>query len=83
LHIADEAPDAQQVFEGRAEILRLSKIIAKLPERQRAVLLASRIEGVSRQEIAERFGISVGMVDKELQQAQEYCATRFGWKKTR
>jgi RNA polymerase sigma-70 factor, ECF subfamily len=83
LHIADEAPDALQVFEGRAEILRLSKIIAKLPERQRAILLASRIEGVSRQEIAERFGISVGMVDKELQQAQEYCATRFGWKKTR
>jgi RNA polymerase sigma-70 factor (ECF subfamily) len=82
LHIADEAPDALQVFEGRAEILRLSKIIAKLPERQRAILLASRVEGVSRQQIAERFGISVGMVDKELQQAQEYCAIRFGWKKT-
>lgn len=83
LHIADEAPDALQVFEGRAEISRLSKIIAKLPERQRAILLASRVEGVPRQQIAERFGISVGMVDKELQQAQEYCATRFGWKKTK
>lgn len=83
LHIADEAPDALQVFEGRAEISRLSKIIAKLPERQRAILLASRVEGTSRQQIAERFGISVGMVDKELQQAQEYCATRFGWKKTK
>lgn len=83
LQIADEAPDALQVFEGRAEMSRLSKIIAKLPERQRAILLASRIEGVSRQQIAARFGISVGMVDKELQQAQEYCATRFGWKKTK
>lgn len=81
LHIADEAPDALQVFEGRAEMLRLSKIIAKLPERQRAILLASRVEGASRLQIAERFGISVGMVDKELQQAQEYCAARFGWKK--
>lgn len=81
LHIADEAPDALKVFEGRAEMLRLSKIIAKLPERQRAILLASRVEGASRVQIAERFGISVGMVDKELQQAQEFCAARFGWKK--
>lgn len=83
LHIADEAPDALQVFEGRADMSRLSQIIAKLPDRQRAILLASRVEGISRQQIAERFGISVGMVDKELQQAQEYCAVRFGWKKTR
>ena len=83
LHIADEAPDALQVFESRADMQRLSRIIANLPERQRAILLASRVEGASRQQIAERFGISVGMVDKELQQAQEYCAARFGWKKTR
>ncbi len=83
LHIADEAPDALQVVEGRADISRLSKIIAKLPERQRAILLASRVEGASRQQIAERFRISVGMVDKELQQAQEFCAIRFGWKKTK
>ncbi|WP_398469035.1 RNA polymerase sigma factor [Tardiphaga sp.] len=83
LHVADEAPDALQIFEGRAEMERLSKIIAKLPERQRAILLASRVDGVSRQVIADRFGISVGMVDKELQQAQEYCAMRFGWKKTK
>jgi RNA polymerase sigma-70 factor (ECF subfamily) len=83
LHIADEAPDALQVFESRADMQRLSRIIVNLPERQRAILLASRIEVASRQQIAERFGISVGMVDKELQQAQEYCAARFGWKKTR
>jgi RNA polymerase sigma-70 factor, ECF subfamily len=81
LHIADEAPDALQVVEARADVLRLSKIMAKLPERRRAILLASRVEGASRLEIAERFGISVGMVDKELQQAQEYCAAHFGWKK--
>ena len=83
LHIADEAPDALQVFESRADMQRLSRIIVNLPERQRAILLASRVEGASRQQIAERFGISVGMVDKELQQAQEYCAARFGWKKMR
>lgn len=82
LHIADEAPDALQIFEARADILRLKDIIAKLPGRQQAILLASRVEGVSRQEIAARFGISVSMVDKELQQAQEYCAARFGRRRT-
>ncbi len=81
LHIADEAPDALQIFEGRSDIARLGAILARLPARQRAILLASRVEGASRLQISKRFSISVSMVDKELQQAQEYCATRFGWKK--
>jgi RNA polymerase sigma-70 factor (ECF subfamily) len=59
-------------------MLRLKGVIATLPPRRRAVLLAVRLEGLSRQQIAERFGISTSMVEKELRQAQEYCATRFG-----
>lgn len=78
LHIADDAPNALQIFEGRADMLRLKGVIATLPPRQRAILLAVRLEGLSRQQIAERFGISTSMVEKELRQAQEYCATRFG-----
>jgi RNA polymerase sigma-70 factor (ECF subfamily) len=62
-------------------MLRLKSVIAALPSRQRAILLAVRLEGLSRQEIAERFGISTSMVEKELRQAQEYCAMRFGRKK--
>lgn len=81
LHIADDAPNALQIFEGRADMLRLKGVIATLPPRQRAILLAVRLEGLSRQQIAERFGISTSMVEKELRQAQEYCATRFGRKK--
>jgi len=49
-----------------------------LPPRPRAILLAARLDGLSRQQIAERFGISVSMVEKELKRAQEHCAARFG-----
>lgn len=78
LHIADDAPDAVRIIQGRADIMRLKRIMAELPPRQRAILLAARLDGLSRGEIAGRLGISVSMVEKELRRAQEYCAKRFG-----
>jgi RNA polymerase sigma-70 factor, ECF subfamily len=78
LHIADEAPDAVRIIEGRSDILKLKEIMAKLPARQRAILLAARLDGLSRLEIANRFGISVSMVEKELRRAQEFCVSHFG-----
>lgn len=77
LHIADNAPDALRVIEGRDDLHRLKQIMSELPPRQRAILLAARMENLSRQEIASRLGISVSMVEKELKKAQEYCFTRF------
>ncbi|MGO4717016.1 RNA polymerase sigma factor [Bradyrhizobium sp. 2TAF24] len=77
LHIADDAPDAQRIIEGRSDIERLKHIMAELPPRPRAILLAARLEGLSRQAIAQRFRISVSLVEKELRRAQEYCVTRF------
>ncbi|HEX7924634.1 MAG TPA: sigma factor-like helix-turn-helix DNA-binding protein [Bradyrhizobium sp.] len=41
------------------------------------MLLAARLEGLSRQVIARRFGISVSLVEKELRRAQEHCVVRF------
>ncbi|MFM9503862.1 sigma-70 region 4 domain-containing protein, partial [Listeria monocytogenes] len=51
-------------------------ILLELPARQREILLAARIDQMPRAEIAERFGISVSLVEKELQRAQEYCLAR-------
>lgn len=78
LHIADDAPDALRIIEGRTDIAKLKQVMQELPPRPRAILLAARLDGVSRREIAERFGISVSMVEKELKRAQEHCAARFG-----
>lgn len=77
LHVADDAPDAQRIVEGRSDIARLKAVMAELPPRTRGILLAARLDGLSRQEIADHFGISVSLVEKELKRAQEHCALRF------
>ncbi|MDI4237337.1 RNA polymerase sigma factor [Bradyrhizobium sp. Arg237L] len=77
INVPDDAPGPLQVVENQREIVRLSDIIAKLPARRREILLAARVDGMTRREIAARFGISVSMVEQELRAAQEYCASRF------
>lgn len=77
INIADDAPGPLQVVENQLEVARLGDVISRLPPRRREILLAARLDGVSRREIAERFGISVSMVEQELRAAHEYCAGRF------
>jgi RNA polymerase sigma-70 factor (ECF subfamily) len=77
LHIADDAPDALRIIAGRLDLMKLKQAMAELPPRRRAILLAARLDGLTRQQIADRFGISVSMVEKELKRAQEYCVARF------
>jgi RNA polymerase sigma-70 factor (ECF subfamily) len=50
--------------------------MAELPARQKAILMAARLEGLGRREIAQRYGVSVRYVHRELQAAQDYCAER-------
>ncbi|NVO17720.1 MAG: RNA polymerase sigma factor [Rhodoplanes sp.] len=76
LDIADEAPDAAQVLEAREDLDAIVTIIGELPLRQQAILLAARLEGVPRRELAARFGVSERFVQRELQQAHDHCATR-------
>jgi RNA polymerase sigma-70 factor (ECF subfamily) len=76
LNVADDGPNPERVAETRSELRALQRIMAELPPRQCAILLAARLEGLPRQEIARRFRISVRMVQRELQDAQDYCAAR-------
>jgi RNA polymerase sigma factor (sigma-70 family) len=76
LNIADEAPDPVRTVEARSEFQMLKEIMADLPPRQRVILLAARLEGWSRREIADHCGISLRLVQRELQEAQDYCAAR-------
>lgn len=76
LDIADDAPDPARVTEARSDLQAFVTIIKELPERQQAILLAARVDGLSRQEIADRFGVSVRFVQRELQEAQVYCIER-------
>lgn len=85
-HVDGAVIDAERQLEARSELAALERAFQQLPPRQRAILIAVRIEGVAHAALANRFGISERMVDKELRHALEYCAdqlertlfTRFG-----
>lgn len=85
-HFADTAIDAERQIEARSELCALDRAFQQLSPRQRAILIAVRVEGTPHAELARRFGISERMVDKDLRHALEYCAdqlertltTRFG-----
>jgi len=77
LEIADDSPDPAQIVEARSDLRAVQAIMLGLPPRQYAILLAARLDGLPRREIAKRFRISVRLVQRELQEAQDYCTARF------
>lgn len=85
-HVADAAIDGERVVEARSELAALERALQALTPRQRAIVIAVRVDRTSHAELARRFGISERMVDKDLRHALEHCAdaldrglvTRFG-----
>lgn len=78
LHLVDDAPGPGQIAEARFEIEALEKAIAELTPRRRIILLAARLQGMPQREIANRLGVSLRLVEKELRLAQEHCAQKLG-----
>jgi RNA polymerase sigma-70 factor (ECF subfamily) len=76
LEIEDDTPDVGHMLEARSDLQALVMVIGELPVRQQAILLAARLEGTPRRAIAQRFGISERFVQRELQEAHDYCAER-------
>ncbi|MBB4198976.1 hypothetical protein CCR94_08095 [Rhodoblastus sphagnicola] len=76
LDLVDEAPAAARIAEGRAELALLRQAVDELTPRRREILLASRLDGASLRELANRFNISQRLVERELKQAVLHCAER-------
>jgi len=74
MELSDPAPGPAQVVEDRVELEALSRIMARLPERRRQVLLLVRWEGLPQKEVAERLGVSLRTVENELKRAHDFCA---------
>jgi len=74
--VADESADPARVVLGRVELERLERALSEMPPRRRAILLAARLDEVPHREIAQRFGISLRTVEKELRAGLEHCCTR-------
>lgn len=77
LELADDAPTPEQTMLARSDLEAFRAIVDELPPRRRAVFLAARFGNASRQEIADRMGISLRLVAKELQLALEHCVARY------
>jgi RNA polymerase sigma factor (sigma-70 family) len=73
MDIADPAPGPAEVAAARNEIEALAKLIEHMPRRRRAIFMAVRVDGLSNQETADRFGVSTRLVGLELKRAHEYC----------
>lgn len=68
--ISSEKSDDYIIFKETSDIIDI--IISGLSPKRKEIFLLRRIEGLSRQEIAERLGISVVTVDGQLLKANKY-----------
>ncbi len=69
LDVADPAPDPARTVEARLDLKKVEAAIAELPKRTQAILMASRVQGMTHQAIADKLGISKRTVLYELKQA--------------
>lgn len=72
----DEAPGPHAVAEARSSLAALSRAMGGLTRRQRAVLIALRVEERSRDDVSRWLGISLRSVDTALWQALAYCGAQ-------
>jgi RNA polymerase sigma factor (sigma-70 family) len=72
----DTAPGPEQIVNGRADLARLLKLLDKLPARRREVLLAVQLDGTPQKELAERYGVSLRTIERDLELAHAYCLAR-------
>jgi RNA polymerase sigma-70 factor (ECF subfamily) len=82
LNTGAETLDPARIMHAKLEVEALELAMQELTPRQRAILIAARIEDVAQEDIARRFHISVRMVGKELKKALEHCGKRLDRKVT-
>lgn len=67
----DERPSVDAALIGREEIGMIAEALSGLPDRTRRMFYRTRVDGLSRKQVAAEFGISVSAVEKHLQKAYE------------
>ena len=71
--LEDETPGPAEIAQSRSDMQGMFKALDMLTPRQRDILVAARVDGLSRPELAQRWGISLRLVGRELQTAHEHC----------
>ncbi|MHA7686003.1 RNA polymerase sigma factor [Cupriavidus sp. PET2-C1] len=69
---ADPAPNPAQTAEIRCDLETMLKLMERLPERRRKILMLVRLEHLQQKEVAKRLGISKSVVEHELRRAHDF-----------
>lgn len=72
----DAELDPEHIVAVREEWTSLLRALDELPQRRREIFIAARLDECTHREIADRFGVSVDTVERELKQALEFFAKR-------
>ncbi len=80
--LIDPLPGPDVIAEARSDLAAVERAMQRLPHRHRSVLLELRVNEWTRQEVADRYGLSLRRVDTVLRQALEYCAEKTSHKVT-
>lgn len=67
--VADESPSVEAVVLGRERVARLTQCLGRLSPKNREILLAYRLDGLTYREIAEHHGLSTSTVEKHIAKA--------------
>lgn len=70
----DKAADPADAAGARMDLEAVALAMERLPPLRRQLLFASRVEGVPQKELAQRYGLSLRKVEREIHLAHEFCA---------
>lgn len=69
LVILDTSPGPEDILQGEQCLRRMRERLDRVDRRLREVFFMHRLDGLSRSEIAARFGVSVSTVEKQIASA--------------
>jgi RNA polymerase sigma factor (sigma-70 family) len=72
----NEGFPSDRVLIGQETLTRVSRALLELPDRARTIFVLRRLEGLRYQDIAERLGISLSLVEKQMARAVAYLTQR-------
>lgn len=76
LNLVDETPGPDRIAEAKSELKALREAMRELKPREREILIAVRQDEIDHETLAEKYGISVRMVQMELRAAILHLARR-------
>ncbi len=75
--VLQDTTDVLATVTKQEELELLTKAVQSLPERLRRIVTLRTVYGLTHKQIAERMGLSLSSVDKQMAQALQACARFF------